>query len=50
MCVCVCVCVCGEKVDIFGRSDEMMKNKWKSAYSKRQTMDLVQNISFFFYW
>ena len=26
----------------------IMKNKWKSAYAKIQTTDLVQNISFFF--
>ena len=24
----------GEKVDIFGRSDKMMKNKWNSACTK----------------
>ena len=48
MCVCVCVCVSlsvslfiyiyiyiyGEKIDIFVRSDNIMKNKWKSKYTK----------------
>ena len=37
-----------KEVDIFSRSDKMMKNKWKSGYTKTQTMDSVQNISFFF--
>ena len=39
--------VYGEKVDIFGKSDQMMKNKLKSGYTKTQT-DSVQNISFIF--
>ena len=39
----------GEKVDIFGRPDKMMENKWNSGYTKTQTMDSVQNISFFIY-
>ena len=25
----------GEKVDIFGRSDKMMKDIWKSGYTKK---------------
>ena len=26
----------GEKVDIFGRFDKMMKNKWKTGYTKNR--------------
>ena len=33
-----------EKVDIFGRSDMMMKNKWNSDYTKTQ----ATNFSFLF--
>ena len=32
-----------------GRSDKIMENKWKSGYTKTQTTDSVQNISFFLY-
>ena len=35
-------------MDIFGRSDKMMKINVKVDILKTQTMDSVQNISFFF--
>ena len=36
-----------EEVDIFGRSDTMMKNKWKSGYTK-QTRFQFRIFRFFF--
>ena len=37
----------GEKQYIFGKSQKMMKNKWKRGYTETQTTDSVQNSSFF---
>ena len=39
-----------EKVDIFDRSDKMMKNKWKSGYIKNTDNGLSWEYFALYYW